>query len=641
MRYGDRHEKIKSDIRLLVLTVILICVFVLLISRLYNLQMLSKNDYSAQSERNRTRLLTISAVRGNIYDADMNELATSEPVFTVSLLAVPAKDREAVAEALAKYLEDDEITASDIYDTLMANARQYESVLIKRLPYNEESIRRVAILEEHKAEIPGLLIGTESMRVYPYDALFGHSLGYVGLITQTELDSNLTGDYQSSDWVGKSGLEKSYETFYIGEEQVGLRGQSGVQQVIINSKNYPVASEVLAEPKQGNSLVITMDMEVQKVMEQSLEAVIKELQKEYPECHSGAAVLLDVNTSAVIASASYPFVDPNDFANGLSKANYSYYMTNEDRPLLNRAISGLYAPGSTFKPVTALAELYMNVASPNETVNCTEEAWVKPRAKCTREHGEVDLYKALAVSCNTYFQEMGSRAGIEAIYKIGSELGLGQYTGIDLPGEGKGVLPSPAYKNSIFDKNEWDYNWQEYDTFYTSMGQGYSIYTVMQLANAVATIANGGNHMQPYIVDRLIDTVTGETVYKNEPTLLNTLSVHEEELRLVREGMFGVTQQGGTSYSLFKNFPITVAAKTGTAQTSVEDSDNGVFIAYAPYDDPQIAFACVIEYGQTGSGSGGIVCYNVFSEYFGLNAAEEDETELLLPGEISISADDH
>ena len=639
MRPKDTEERIKTNKRLIICALCLVVAFFFLFAELYSLQLLSDDSYSAQSEKNRTRFLTLSAMRGNIYDSEMNELATSVPVFTVSLLAVSSKDREAVSESLAYYLNDEEISAEDIYDTLLSNARQYEAVLIKKLPYNQESIELIAVLEEHKEEIPGLLIGTESMRYYPYGSVFGHFLGYVGKISETEL-ANSEEDYLNTDTIGKTGLEKYYETFYIDGEQIGLRGTNGVQQVEINAQNYPISTEIIAEPQQGNSLITTMDLEVQNVLEQSLESVIKELQKEYPECKAGAAVLLNVKTGAVIAAASYPVINPNDFADGLKSENYDYYMTNEDRPLINRAISGLYAPGSTFKIVTALAELYAGVADPLEEINCTSAAWVDPRAKCTREHGKVNLYEAIAMSCNTYFQEMGYRAGIEAIDDIAEQLGLGQVSGIDIPGEAAGILPSPEYKATLFSPDEWDFQWRDFDTFYTSMGQGYNTYTVLQLANYTATVANGGNRMQPYVVEKIIASDTGETVYQHEPVLLNTLTVSEEDLQTVQEGMLAVTQLGGTSYSLFKDLPIQVAAKTGTAQTSVKGSDNGVFIAYAPYDDPEVAFACVIEFGQSGGGSGGIVCYNVFKQYFNLNTDEDDESGLLLPDDVTVSIDD-
>lgn len=618
MNNKNSEAKGRMTLRLIISAFILLLLFFGLLLRLYNLQLKTDAGYDEQSERNRTRILSINAMRGNIYDSEMNVLATNTPVFTVSLLAVPSSERKLVSERLAFYLNDEGVSAESIYDTLSANARQYEAVLIKRLPYDAKGVSTIAVLEEHKQEIPGLIIATESMRYYPYGNLFGHSLGYVGKISNTELADNSAGDYLNSDWVGKAGLEKNYEFIGEGDSRIGLRGTKGVSRVVVNATNYPIEISTVQEPVQGDSLVLTMDLAVQNVMEQALQSVIAELQKEYPECRAGAAVLLDIDNAGVIAQASYPYLNPNDFADGLSAINYQYYMENKERPLINRAVSGLYAPGSTFKMVTALAALYSEAVTPFDTVKCVASAWKEPRAKCTKEHGEVNLYQALAYSCNTYFQEMGSRAGMEAIGKIGDELGLGTATGIDLPAEASGILPTAEYKKSIFKPSDWEYQWHAYDTFYTSMGQGYNTYTVIQLANYVATIANGGKHMQPYLVDSIIDTNTKEVLYQHKPVLLNSLSVDADELKIVQSGMTDVTASGGTAYSLFKDFPFKVAAKTGTAQTVVEDSDNGVFVAYAPADDPKVAFACVIEFGQTGGGSGGKICREVFRQYFGL-----------------------
>jgi penicillin-binding protein 2 len=344
--------------------------------------------------------------------------------------------------------------------------------------------------------------------------------------------------------------------------------------------------------------------------------------------------------------------------------------------LYNRVFQGTYPPGSTFKMITGMAALEAGV-KPSETIVCKGRYWRAPYIKCWSVHGTVDFYEALAGSCNTYFQDAGRRAGIDMVAKIAGEFGLGEKTNtLGVINESDGILPDPQWKEALYDpivkknyeekrktlKEEYeaslsklkgdaekeeatedyendlnlleaqykiDYRfyttWQPYDTFNTSIGQGSNNYTVIQLCNYVSTIANGGNRYRPYLVDRVISPA-GKVVQQYKPELLNKVSVSAENLAIVRRAMKAVIDPGGTSYSLFSSFPsnIGVGAKTGTAQTGLTgDRKNkdfhGVFFAFAPYDDPQIAFASIVEYGESGGASGGQIAKAVFEEYFGLN----------------------
>jgi penicillin-binding protein 2 len=307
-------------------------------------------------------------------------------------------------------------------------------------------------------------------------------------------------------------------------------------------------------------------------------------------------------------------MNPNDFAHGLTKPKDEYYWNAKTMPTLNRAISATYPPGSTFKMVTALALLEAGISS-NAKVICTPSACVKPRARCTGIHGAVNLQQALSVSCNTYFQEMGRRVGIDSINDIAAQLGFGSLTNIELTGEAKGILPGIAWKKENL--TGWEQDWHTYDTFYTAMGQGYNSYTTLQLANYAAAIATG-KRMQPYIVEQII-SVYGEKLYQAKPILLNELAISPKNLNLVQKGMLGVTSPGGTAYSIFAGLDIKVGAKTGTAQTGLADDANdfhGVFVSFAPYDNPEIAFAAIIEYGYRGGTSGGLLFRAIAEEYF-------------------------
>jgi len=607
--------------KLNVFSAVIMMIFIVLGFRLFYLQIVMADTFEDLADKNKFRILPITARRGDIYDRKYEVLATSKPVFSVALTSSEIVEKENVAEKLAEILNDPEITKESILQALSEQNRRYEPVMIKRLPY-DEGIQMVTRIEEQREELPGVVIREEPMRYYPMGSLAGHILGTVGLISREELADLEEYNYGMNDWIGKTGLEKIFEHYTVGNKEIGLRGKAGADQVEVNARHQPVSTWSHKDPVPGNSLVLTLDADVQSVMEKSMAEIIQKVQVDRPKAQAGAAVLINVKTGAILAMASAPALDPNDFANGLSKDKVAYYWDEKLKPTFNRAISGTYPPGSTFKPVTAVAALSSEKVIPKNTVYCGPSAWVKPRAKCPKAHGTVDLYRAMAVSCNTYFQEMGYRTGIEQLHQTGQELGLGQLSGVELPGEATGLLPSVEWKESSF--KGWESTWRIYDTYYMSMGQGYNIYTPLQLANYVATIANGGNRMKPYLVDKIISP-DQKVLAKFEPQVLNKLNVPPQVLEEVKKAMRAVTLPGGTAYSIFRDFPVTVqvAAKTGTAQTGLPGDDkdkdyHGLFVAFAPYDDPEVAFAGIVEYGYHGGSSAGYVAKAVFEEYFGL-----------------------
>ncbi len=628
----ELEEKNKNDYRrLFIFSIAIMVIFAVLGLRLFTLQVLQASAYTSAANNNQLRIISQSARRGNIYDANMVELATSKPVFCISISTPDVTDKKALAEKLATLLNDPEITPESILEAINNNARSYETVLITRLNY-EEGVEKVAILEENRADLGGVLVSEEPMRYYPNGSLTGHVIGTVGLIGESDLDLVNEGNYLINDWLGKTGLESYYEN-YMDEngQQVGLKGQYGIMKIEVNSRNKFVSTQSTSDAVAGNSLVLTLDAKVQAAMEESLASTIKTISKTRPKCQAGSAVLLDVETGGVIAMASYPTMDPNDFAEGLSQEQTKYYWDENTKPTFNRAISGAYPPGSTFKPVTALAGLIGDVYDINTYVNCCVSNWVQPRARCSAEHGSVNLIKAMQVSCNTFFQEIGYRAGIDLLYDTASALGLGSKTGIDLPGEVSGTLANPEWKAKNF--TGWEATWRNYDTYYMSMGQGYNQYTPLQLANYTAAIANDGVRMVPYLVESILDC-EGNVVWENELTVGSQVDCDIEDIELVQRAMAAVAEPGGVAYGLFGNYGVKVAVKTGTAQTGLVSDDkskdyHGVFIAYAPADDPQVAFACVIEYGYHGSTSAAYVCKAVFDEYFGFNdlSAEKENTQ--------------
>jgi len=621
----DEKNNKELNWRVLIFLAAVILIFGILAVRLFQLQVLEAAEYATLSDQNQIRVLSQTARRGNIYDSNMVELATSKPVFCVAVTSSEIKNLQAMAETLAAILQDPDITAETIVDDVKAQAaRSYEPVIVKRLDYDASGIATVSKIEENRDLLPGVTIMDEPVRYYPLGQLAGHILGTVGLISANEQEELVEKyDYLLNDWIGKTGLEKTMERFNDENgTEIGLRGKRGIQKVEVDSAHRAVQVRSSTPAISGNSLILTLDASLQQVMEDSMTATIAKLQESNEKVKAGAAVLINVKTGAILAMTSEPGLDPNDFAQGLSSDKADYYWDETLKPLFNRAISGTYPPGSTLKPATAASALAAEAIDPDFTVTCGPAMWKSPRAKCPYSHGTVDLSRAMAVSCNAYFQEIGYRTGIDKLYEGFTALGLGQKTGIELPGESAGTIANPEWKAKNF--TGWESEWRSYDTFYMSMGQGYNSYTPLQLACYIAAIANDGVRMKPYLVDE-IRNPDGETVYQAEPKVAAELNISQESIEAVQQAMRTVCQPGGTANSLFGSFPIAVAGKTGTAQTGLPGDDknedyHGLFVAFAPYDDPEIAFAGIVEYGYHGYSSAGQVCKDVFEEYFGITS---------------------
>ncbi|MBE3572596.1 MAG: penicillin-binding protein 2 [Moorella humiferrea] len=677
---GDREKeswKLRLSQRLKGFLGILIFIFLLLTSRLFFLQIVNAQEFSKQSAENRIRINPIEARRGDILDRNGQVLATSQPVYIVSLRSVPNQDLDTVINNLAALLQDPELTPAAIKELIANNPYRYQSTEIKRLPASDpEAMATVTRLEEHRQELPGVNIIEEPQRYYPYGPLAGHLLGYVGQITQEELETRKEDNYGINDKIGKSGIEAFLEYYNDGNLEMGLRGKKGAEQVEVDAANRKVRDLVTLPPTPGDTVQLTIDLKLQQTLERTMDQVIAATKKQNPKAGGGAAVVLDVKSGAVLAMVSKPDIDPNDFVNGSYAKKASYYNDPRLKPLFNRAIQGAYPPGSTFKPITAMAALDAGVVKPQDTIYDTGRYWKPGGITCWAVHGNVNMYRGMAVSCNTYFQWAGELAGIEKIDDVARQFGLGQPTGIvGLQGEAKGILPTPEWKKQI-NAPYWDrwlknqeqriekkyvdllaaaapeerekllkqkeqelrqiraeyqinYNfnttWQPFNTYNTAIGQGDNNYTVIQLANYIATLANGGTRWRPYVVDKVIGA-DGSLKKEYRPEVMERVAVSQEAMAQVRQAMLAVTQSAdGTAAFLFRDFPpdIKVAAKTGTAQTGLAGDDknndfHGLFVAFAPYDDPEIAIAVIIEYARHGGDSAGVVGREVFAQYFGL-----------------------
>lgn len=645
-----------------------IAIFTLLTVRLAALQLVDAPVYRTRAALNQFRFLPIRALRGDIVDRNGKVLAANKIVNTVSIVRqqTDSSDFNRTVKNLAALLHDvyPEVNEAYIEKQLGEHqTRSYEPVVIKR----DVTMDVVSRLEERRRDLPGVVIGKEIVRYYPENTLASHTLGHIGEISQEELERyREEKKYTLGDLIGRFGLEAQYEEY--------LRGENGFHQVEVDVSGRPIPNKdlITVSPKQGDRLVLTLDYDLQQVLEESMDQALADMNKRGLKAEAGAAVVLDVRTGGVLATASRPNFDPNRLVPPVTGAAVKEYLnppSGTEPTMLNRAISSRYPPGSTFKPITGMAALESGQLTSEDTVVC-HGAWPNPRVSCGAAHGTMNLFRAMAVSCNVFFIEAGRRAGAEMITKVAHEFGLDEKTGIDLPGEIAGNFLSPAEKKAknapVWEKWRQDeqakidkkydallfqaknagersrvlaqkkdaerqleaeykikynfyVNWQPFETYFMAFGQGSSEYTPIGLANYAATLANGGNRMRPYLVKRIEDR-NGKVVASFGPEVVRRVDVSDETMEQIRQAMMRVAAPGGTASGIFGNFPVKVAAKTGTAESGRGDNlYHGVFIAFAPADNPEIAFAGIFESGYHGSTSMGPVAKDVFAEYFGLN----------------------
>lgn len=673
------------------LAIVVVLVFVILVCNLWRLQISQGPYYSAMTEGNSTKIIPIPPVRGDIVDKNGKILATSTPEFNLMLdetsITNPNNVRD-VVQRLAPYVKPFWPTAESQENIIMdilamaqdQKVKSYQPVTImKNIPSKLQ-----AEIAEHQNELPGVSVEAGWIRSYPLKTLAGQDLGYVRQISQDEIDQyNQNQDaqkvgfvYSQGDDVGKTGVEKSYDFW--------LRGIEGSEYAVVNNNGRPIDKKIIKEPQPGKTVKLTLDADLQQVVETSLDTVIQSIQKEHPQSKAGSAVVIDVNTGKILAMASRPVMDPNDLIGPISQETAEQYFQNSDGATLNRALSGLYAPGSTFKMITAMAALQGKVTTPTESIPDVISSLGSKTNQSQgfiewggNNFGPVNLYRGIALSSDIYFEVMGQRifdSSPELVKQIANEFGLGIYSGVDLPGESKGIAPSPSWKKEYFtsyfqkqystelkaidtkyskeiaqaqdavakqnlQKDEetnkkqaeakfksnvaQNINWQLYDSYNDAVGQGYNVYTPLQLANYVATIVNGGIHYQPYIVDKIYDQITGKLVLQKTPKVLNHVSVSPDILMTIKKAMSDTTNGEGTANFLFSNVSeFSGGAKTGTAQLGSQNTVgaelyNGVFVAFAPYDHPQIAFAGVVDYGGHGGDTAGLVAKAAFMKYFG------------------------
>ena len=560
--------------RLQFLSFVLVLIIAVLIGRAGYLQVYEGEFYARLAEGNRIRVIPSEAARGTFYDRNGELLVTNRPGFAVSLLPLTESISPEVIARVSKLIN---VPVAEIQQKIDAHVG-FDPIRIKTdvLP------DIVTIIEEQKDNYPGVVIEVLPIRDYIYGEYAAHVFGYVSEINEEELERRKDEGYKSGYIIGKFGLERVYDK--------EVRGINGGDQVEVDVSGRPVQLLGRQSPVPGNDLVLTIDKHLQEAAEQAVDA-----QLSIVHANAAAAVVMNPQTGEVLAMVSRPAFNPNLFAGGISTLNWNVLNNNPYHPMDNKAITGEYPPGSTFKIVTGTAALAEHKVTPQEKIFDAGHHWIIPKTNAGGEAlGWINFQDAMAHSDNVYFYEMGNRLGVDALERYARMFGLGTRTGIDLPYEAEGLVPNRKYKAENYEDGEWYLS----ETFDAAIGQGFNLVTPLQAAMVMGEIAANGKRYQPHLVQRIVD-VNGNTVREFQPKLLSELDVSPSVIRNVQEGLHSVTKIG-TAAGVFAGFPIDIAGKTGTAENS-QGRDHGWFVAYGPYVNPNIVVAGIVEQGGFGS----------------------------------------
>ena len=599
-----QRELSQFRVRLAFLGMFVLLIFAVLAARFAHLQVIRHEHYDTLAEANRISILPVAPSRGVITDRNGVVLARNYSAHTLEIVPGRAGDVEAVIDALAEIIE---ITPRDLrrFNKLREESKRFESLPI-RTRLSDEEIARFAA---NRFRYPGVEMKARLYRQYPQGELFSHVVGHIGRINQKELDQiEEAGDeanYRGTDYIGKLGLERSYER--------ALHGITGVEQVEVDSGGRAVRTLASTPPASGSNLVLNLDAKLQ-------EMVYRAFGK-----RRGALVAIEPATGGVLAFVSKPGFDPNLFVDGIDPQSWGELNNSPDRPMINRALAGTYPPGSTFKPFMALAALTYGKRTPQQAISDPgyfQFGNHRFRDDAEFGHGAVDMYKSIVVSCDTYYYVLANDLGIDAIARFMGQFGFGSRTGIDLTGEAEGILPSQEWKQRRFKQK-----WYAGETISIGIGQGYNAYTPLQLASAIATIANDGVMFRPHVVNYIEDVRTSART-PVEPRPLRKIELDPQHIDVIKKALVGVNKEG-TSASVFAGAEYTSAGKTGTAQVIAikqgekysearvkeQHRDHALFIAYAPAENPRIALAVIVENAGFGARAAAPIARQVFDYY--------------------------
>lgn len=583
-------------IRLHTLLVVCLVLFAVLLGRMVYLQLWRGDYYAKQSDGNRLRQSRILAPRGIIYDSEGKELVNNLPGYAVVL----QKQSSYKPETLQRLSNLLQMPVEEINAKIKASENFYEPILLK----NNLDQQMVTKIEEQRRYMPEVMLSVQPVRNYPYHELAVHALGYVGEVSSYEIEQGLFKNISQGSLVGKGGLEKTYDKY--------LRGEDGAFMEEVDVAGNVVKHYDSVQPIPGKNLKLTIDYELQKELEAFTDKHLAFLRSSgiAPGARAAAVVAIDPRNGAVRAMVSRPGYDPNWFVHGISSKNWNSINNDPNYPMNNKVITGEYPPGSTFKIVTGSAAFELKKVGLNEPIfDGGFHPMVPTMGNAGGEVlGWLTFIKALAMSDNVYFYELGYRVGIDNIEKYAHIFGFGERTGIDLEGESKGLVASKKVKRKI-----WDEDWRLGDTFNAAIGQGFNLTTPIQLSVMLSIVANGGTKYQPYLVDSIINS-DGSLFEKPKRAEGKHIDVSQQTIDYIRMGMSATTQEGGTA-SYFAGLPKPIAGKTGTAENS-HGRDHGLFVAYGPVDDPELVVVCIVEQGGFGSVAAGPIVYKAFEEFF-------------------------
>lgn len=605
-------------VRVLVAGIAIVLAFVLVASRLVYLQVVRHEDLSEQAESNRTAVVPVVPNRGLILDRNGIVLASNYSAYTLEITPSRAGPLEEVIDALSRVVD---IQPRDRrrFKKLLDESRNFESLPIRTRLSDEEVARFAA---QHY-RFPGVDIKARLFRNYPYGELASHVIGYIGRINQSEKerieDSEDASNYRGTEYIGKLGVEQSFEA--------QLHGVTGVEEMETSAGGRAVRRLANIPATPGDTVQLSIDIKLQKLVEDLFGD------------RRGALVALDPRSGQVLAFVSKPTFDPNLFVDGIDHENWQALNESLDKPLLNRALRGTYPPGSTYKPFMAMAALQLGKRSPSVVINDTG-SWTFG-GHVFRSHGDhglgpVDMYKSIVKSSNIYYYSLANELGVDAMHDFMKPLGFGQITGIDIQGEVRGVLPSTEWKRNAYKKPEQK-KWYAGETISLGIGQGYNAFTMLQLAQATAILANNGIKHKPQLVIATQDAMT-RALTPILPGPGEDLGFKPENVAVVRRALVGVTQEG-TSAGVFASAGYLSGGKTGTAQAVTigqkdkynaakmeeHQRDHALYTAFAPADDPRIALAVVVENAGFGAAHAAPIARRVFDYWLlGQYPSEED-----------------
>ncbi len=612
LKFSDNESSLFGR-QYLLLTAVLVLVLLVYVLRLWHLQILEGPRYRYQSENNRIRLEDIPAPRGIIFDRNGIPLVENRPAYHLELIREDVADLEETVQRLARLCERD---PQEFLDILESNRHRPRFKPVRLLADLDRDI--LARVEAHRVRLPGVVLQLEPKREYRWNGVAAHLIGYLSEITEQELSSPQFEGYHPGEDIGRYGVERAYQRY--------LHGRRGGRQVEVDAlgRRMRLLEEVLPIP--GRNIWLTIDIELQKAAEEALKG------------ETGSIVAMDPRDGAILALASSPTFDQENFIRGFTREEWRALSNDPGRPLLNRAIGAAYPPGSVYKPFLLLAGLNEGVISLDTKFNCPGfYFFANRRYRCWRDqgHGNLDAESSLVQSCNVFYYQTGMRLGVDRIAHYSKLFGMGTATGISLHGEHPGLIPTADWK-----RRATGVPWQRGETLSVSIGQGFNLTTPLQMALSYSALANGGKVWQPYVVRRIEGGGTGGAD-EMRGNLKRKVHMDPRHLDMVRSGLKGVVHEDrGTAHRAVKDKSLSIAGKTGTAlvvrlpdnvnrklharEAKRRERDHAWFVGYAPADDPQITVVAMVEHGGHGSSAAAPRVEQVMAAHFKGVSREED-----------------